>query len=504
MRRWVSQSGWADWRLRALGTTFHVLQRVESRHRSIMSVSEKVKRIVWAQSGGICAFADCGRRLVVDATGGDSAALIGEVAHIVGHSEDGGPRSEYPVPGLDRDGEANLLLLCGEHHTTVDRQPKTYTVERLLAVKESHNAWVREQLVKTPAFAPLPLKMEMVHSTLLAIEKLPAHVYTAPCLLKETEVFGRIRFPRDRGVLLPYVVREKKLIAFTDLADVASPFRDAVSEAGAAERHDVESWLKDDTLSQWLVALLNRTIGKYASLLQLRWDKDHRRYYFEPDRDANDAPIARVVTYRPLNQASSTKQVAWNPVRRKTGEAKTFWTHLAVALRFHRVSPNQWVLSLRPEHRFTKDGFEPISPKGTGKKSTSRKSRMYNADLLGEVQFWRSFLAQGAPRMILTLGSQTLVVDGTLLAADVRWPGVPDDILPFANVDTEDDLFTMSAYAAALSGAENPADTDRDDWELDDIAALEEAHDEEVMTDDDVHAGDSAGADLSADDEAEA
>ena len=129
---------------------------------------------------------------------------------------------------------------------------------------------------------------------------------------------------------------------------------------------------------------------------------------------------------------------------------------------------------------------------------------MYNADLLGEVQFWRSFLAQGAPRMILTLGSQALVVDGTLLAADVRWPGVPDDILPFANVDTEDDLFTMSAYAAALSGAENPADTDRDDWELDDIAALEEAHDEEVMTDDDVHAGDSAGADLSADDEAEA
>ena len=471
-----------------------------------MGVSEKVKRLVWARSGGQCAFPSCGRMLVIEPTSDDSAALVGEVAHIVGHSEDKGPRAKFPVPGNDRDGDGNLLLLCTEHHTTIDRQPKTYTVERLVAMKSAHEGWVREQLAKRPAFAPLPLKLETVHSTLLTVETLPKYVYTAPCILKEHEVFPLVRFPKDRAILLAYVVREKKLIAFSDLALDESPFVAALSERGAAERHETMAWLNDDTLEKWLIALLNRGIGKYASLLQLRWDKEHRRYYFEPARDEQGALVARTVTYRPMNQTSSTKQVAWNPVRRKTGEAKSFWTHLAVGLRLHRVSPGQWVLSLRPEHRFTRDGLEPISPKGTGKKSTSKKSRMYNVDLLAEVQFWRSYLTQGAPRMILTFGAQSLVIDGTLLAVDVRWPGVPDDVVPFANVDTEDDLFSMGAYTAALTASTTASDAEGDDWELDDIAVLEAAHEDEVMTDDegDAIGGEGAHSAAPEDDEVEA
>jgi hypothetical protein len=60
-----------------------------------------------------------------DATPADPDAAIGKVAHIVGHSEENGPRSDQPVPGGDRNGVANLILLCAMHHDIVDRQVKT-------------------------------------------------------------------------------------------------------------------------------------------------------------------------------------------------------------------------------------------------------------------------------------------------------------------------------------------------------------------------------------------
>lgn len=450
-----------------------------------MAIREAMRRLVWSRSGATCAFPGCGALLIIDATQKDPATMIGEVAHIVGHSEENGPRADHAVPGGDRDGETNLLLLCTEHHSIIDRQVNTYTVERLLAMKETHERWVRERLSKPSPVSPTMRKSEVVHSTLLAVDQLPRFVYTAPCELLERDVFGKVRYPRNREVLLPFVVRERKLVSFTDLTEHEGPFYAATDEAGAAERHEVADWLKDENLSQWMVALLNRGISKYALLLELKYDKDHKRYYFPPETGEDGKPTAREVTYRPLNQASSTKQVAWNPVFKKTGEPKRHWIHLAAGLRLHRVSPGQWVLSIRPEHRFTTDGFTPLSPKGTGKKATSTKSRMYNHELLAEVNFWRSFLTKNQPRMIMNFGAQSLVIDGQLLAADVQWPGVRDDAMPFANSDVEDDLFTMAAYAEALA-AMHP-DAELDDLELDDLAVIEEtaAAEDDAVSDDD-------------------
>ena len=450
-----------------------------------MRIREAVKRLVWSRAGAICAFPECGKPLIIEPTDADPAAMIGDVAHIVGHSEDNGPRADQPIPGGDRDGEANLLLLCPEHHKIVDRQVNTYPVERLLAMKERHETWVREQLAKRPPFASPARQSEVVHSTLLAVDQLPRFIYTAPCSLLEREVVGKVRYPRNREILLPFIVREKKLISFADLAEHEGPFHEAVAEPGAAERHDVAEWARDENLGQWLVALLNHAIGKYAALLELKYDKDHRRHYFPPQLSTDGTPEAREVTYRPLNQTSSTKQVAWNPIRKKTGEPKRHWIHLAVGLRLHRVSPGQWVLAIRPEHRFTTDGFTPLSPKGTGKKSTSTKSRMFNHELLAEVQFWRSFLTKDQPRLILKLGAQSLVIDGQLLAADVDWPGVRGDAKPFANSEVEDDLFTLAAYAQAMAAMQ--PDAELEELELDDIAVIEEAisAEDDAVSDDD-------------------
>lgn len=60
----------------------------------------------------------------------DGAVVIGEVAHI--HSyEDDGPRADVRMRLAERNSYPNLLLMCPNHHTLIDKQPTTYTAKML-------------------------------------------------------------------------------------------------------------------------------------------------------------------------------------------------------------------------------------------------------------------------------------------------------------------------------------------------------------------------------------
>jgi len=437
----------------------------------------------------MCAFPSCRLVLVSASNRGDPDVLIGELAHIVAQSEDGGPRADAQVPGGDRNGEANLLLLCPTHHELVDKQPQTYTVDRLVGMKETHERWVREVWAREQAQVAVAaprgsdIVTEVVHSTLLAVDVMPRFAYAAPCELLEAEVRQRLRPLVDGQVMLPFIVRERKVIAFADLSNPDGPFADVITAPGAAERHEAVDWWKDPNLTRWYVELLNRALNKLTGRRGLNLDKEHRRYYFEPNRDAHGRPFARTITYRPLNQAVSEKHVVWQPVSRRTGQPRGPWTHLAVGLRFHRVSPVRWVLSIRPERRFTIDGSTPLVPKGIGRRATRAKARMYNYDLLGEVQFWKEFLSGGDPRIILPFGGQSLVVHAELLTVEVQWPGVPDDAKPFANVTADEDFFTQAAYDQVLAEVADP-DVELGAPEATDMAALEEQEEDDELPED--------------------
>ena len=81
----------------------------------------------------------------MQATEADEESLVGDVCHIVSQSEDG-PRGQSSMGPEERDSYGNLILLCKVHHKLVDDQWRTYTVERLLQMKEQHERWVRESL----------------------------------------------------------------------------------------------------------------------------------------------------------------------------------------------------------------------------------------------------------------------------------------------------------------------------------------------------------------------
>lgn len=413
-----------------------------------MSISARTRKILWGKAGVTCSFPDCTRKLVADATMLDGNVVLGEEAHIVAQSKDG-PRGEYPPPGDDIDSYENLILLCEEHHKLIDGQPRTYTVAKLLQMKEDHERWVSERLSRDERFQqahkPTQLVTETIHSTLLPVSQMPRYVYVAPCSFSEAEVKDRIVYPRNREIMLPFIIRGGNLIAFRDLRKDHGPFHQTI-DVGAAERHDAPDWWDDPDLYRWCVTLLNRALNKLTGRKGLNLDKEHSRYYFEPEEGGQP----RSVTYRSLSGRQTSRQVARRPKFRHSGEFKNYWEHLAVGLRFHRVTQAGWCLSVRPERRFTRDGYVPLTPKGIGRRSTSRKSHMYNIDVLKEVNFWRDYLSDRSPRIIFKFGSQNLIVQTEMMSAEVRWPGVPDDAESFRHIRYEDDLFTYTEYQAAL------------------------------------------------------
>ncbi|HEX5461453.1 MAG TPA: HNH endonuclease [Steroidobacteraceae bacterium] len=381
--------------------------------------------------------------MVKDATATDPAVLLGEIAHIVAQSP-GGPRRDCTLQLPEIDAYENLILLCHKCHETIDQQAKTYPVEKLLQFKKDHEEWVRTKLSTDERLLGLDDENswveERLSATLLPVSDIPHFVFSAPCKSSESEAKAAILPPEDQRVMTPFIIRGDRLYAFNDLRELSSPFSKLV-DPYSAECHNALAWWDVPDKARWYVEILNRTLNKITGRKGLQLDKDHHRYYFAPDEPGQ----AKQVRYKSISGRHPPRHVVWNPKFKHSGELKPHWTHLAVALRFHRLGERTWALSVRPEHRFTKDGFTPLQPKTISRRSTKRKSRMYNLDVLQDVQFWRDYLSGSSPRIIARFGGgQALVIDNDLISTTVKWPAVRQDVGNRLQATYEDDLFSLA------------------------------------------------------------
>lgn len=303
---------------------------------------------------------------------------------------------------------------------------------------------------------------ETVYSTLFPVVAMPRYVYGVACKyndLQAKEAAREIIPPVDKGEMYPFLLRGGMLFCFQNLNYQDGPFRQLVSNQ-RVERYEVQEWCEDPERRKWFTTLLNYSLNKLTGRKGLQLDKIHRRYYFQPQETGKPLEI----NYRPLNQSKTSRNVVWQPITKKTKEPKPYWYHLAVALKFNQVSDQHWCLSVRPEMRVTKDGLTPIDPKKIGSRVTHKKSRQFNYDLLGDVNFWRDFLSDAQPRIILPFGAkgQTIIVSTTMMQAEIEWPGIPEQYAkPFKNVEYPEDLFSW----AALARLENEHTAQTDSWE---------------------------------------
>jgi hypothetical protein len=88
---------------------------------------------------------ECRIELFADQTEYDPIVIIGEIAHVAASSDDG-PRASTGLTAQQRNDYDNLILLCQNCHAVIDGQPGAFPVERVIAIKDAHEAWVRASL----------------------------------------------------------------------------------------------------------------------------------------------------------------------------------------------------------------------------------------------------------------------------------------------------------------------------------------------------------------------
>lgn len=94
-----------------------------------MAIGLADAKMLWGRAGGRCSNPEC--RADLTRTKENHLVLIGEMAHLIAQSADG-PRG---TAGGGPDTYGNLVLLCPNCHTTIDKAPELYPAEVLKAWK---------------------------------------------------------------------------------------------------------------------------------------------------------------------------------------------------------------------------------------------------------------------------------------------------------------------------------------------------------------------------------
>jgi hypothetical protein len=98
-----------------------------------------VVKNLWGRAGGRCSICR------IELTSVEGEGVLGEMAHIDARSADG-PRANPDLDADTLDSYENLMLLCPNDHTTVDRAVEQWPVERLREVKREHELWIALRL----------------------------------------------------------------------------------------------------------------------------------------------------------------------------------------------------------------------------------------------------------------------------------------------------------------------------------------------------------------------
>ena len=165
------------------------------------TVSTADTKLLWGMAAARCAFPQCRRVCSAPSTTLDPAVVLGEMAHIVAHS-DLGPRGDPEYPAERRATYENMILLCSPHHTTVDRQPNSYTMSDLRTWKTDHESWVRVRLAQempNVGFAEL----EVVTRAILALPEQPntSYAVTPPAeKMAKNGLSSRVRLTLQMGL----------------------------------------------------------------------------------------------------------------------------------------------------------------------------------------------------------------------------------------------------------------------------------------------------------------
>lgn len=111
-----------------------------------MSVSVPDTKVLWGRAAGRCS--RCRIKLTAEVEEATATIPLGEQAHIVAE-EEGGPRGDSSLAREQRNSYPNLILLCPNCHTLVDKTPNDFPSGLLHILKRDHETWVDSSGLRT-------------------------------------------------------------------------------------------------------------------------------------------------------------------------------------------------------------------------------------------------------------------------------------------------------------------------------------------------------------------
>jgi hypothetical protein len=103
--------------------------------RGATSPDTHTQRRLFAASAGYCQNPGCANELFVDTSG--EIIHIAEMAHVFA-ANDGGPRARLDLSKEERGAFENLVMLCANCHTMVDKSPNAFPDKMMLGWKREH------------------------------------------------------------------------------------------------------------------------------------------------------------------------------------------------------------------------------------------------------------------------------------------------------------------------------------------------------------------------------
>lgn len=119
-----------------------------------MGATYPTKVMLAFRSGGVCAFKPCGKHLTYKASVGQDT-YVAEAAHIRGEKPEAA-RYDSSMTDAERDRIDNLIYMCTDHHTIIDKVEADWPVDVLVALKSEHEAKVRSAIEEAFADVAFP------------------------------------------------------------------------------------------------------------------------------------------------------------------------------------------------------------------------------------------------------------------------------------------------------------------------------------------------------------
>ncbi|MFI3314481.1 MAG: hypothetical protein R3Y04_02290 [Rikenellaceae bacterium] len=132
-----------------------------------VSPKSEVLRPLYAKSGNKCAFPGCNAPIFED-----NGLYTGECCHIESYSPNG-PRFNSSTTINEKNSYSNLVLMCSRHHTVIDSDVNTYTVEKLKLIKSEHENQYTEDYrgLNDSMLAQIETQVEAFYNKLQLIDK---------------------------------------------------------------------------------------------------------------------------------------------------------------------------------------------------------------------------------------------------------------------------------------------------------------------------------------------